>query len=64
MHPGPGLPFQRVAPLLHVLGLVVLIFSFSMLAPLVTAFFACDESFAVTLLTGPALCGAAEPGRW
>ena len=62
MHPGSGLPFQRVAPVLHVLGLVVLIFSFSMLAPLVTAFFArdaaqhaFDESFAVTLLTGLAL---------
>jgi trk system potassium uptake protein TrkH len=53
---------RRLAPVLHVLGLVILIFSFTMLAPLVTAFFAhdaaqyaFDESFAVTLLAGFAL---------
>ena len=50
---------RRLAPILHVLGLVILIFSFTMLAPLVTAFFAhdaaqyaFDESFAVTLIAG------------
>ncbi|OHE58632.1 MAG: potassium transporter Trk [Thiobacillus sp. GWE1_62_9] len=50
---------HRVAPVLHVLGLVILIFSFTMLAPLATAFFAhdaaqhaFDESFAVTLVAG------------
>jgi trk system potassium uptake protein TrkH len=53
---------RRFAPILHVLGLVILIFSFTMLAPLVTAFFAedaaqyaFDESFAVTLIAGSAL---------
>ena len=53
---------RRLAPVLHVLGLVILIFSFTMLAPLVTAFFAhdaaqyaFDESFAVTLVAGLAL---------
>ncbi|HEY0663350.1 MAG TPA: TrkH family potassium uptake protein, partial [Thiobacillaceae bacterium] len=53
---------RRLAPILHVLGLVILIFSFTMLAPLVTAFFAhdaaqyaFDESFAVTLVAGLAL---------
>lgn len=50
---------HRLAPVLHVLGLVSLIFSFTMLAPLATAFFAhdaaqfaFDESFALTLATG------------
>ncbi|HBU29690.1 MAG TPA: potassium transporter Trk [Thiobacillus sp.] len=54
---------HRVAPVLHVLGLVILIFSFTMLAPLATAFFAhdaaqhaFDESFAVTLVAGFVLC--------
>jgi trk system potassium uptake protein len=53
---------HRLAPVLHVLGLVILIFSFTMLAPLATAFFAhdaaqsaFDESFAVTLIAGFAL---------
>jgi trk system potassium uptake protein len=57
-----SLAMHRLAPVLHVLGLVVLIFSFTMLAPLVTAFFAhdaaqhaFDESFVVTLLAGLAL---------
>jgi trk system potassium uptake protein TrkH len=60
---------HRVAPVLHVLGLVILIFSFSMLAPLVTALFAhdaaqyaFDESFAVTLIAGFALWLAGR--RW
>ena len=55
-------PLHRFAPVLHVLGLVILIFSFSMLAPLVTALvahdaaqFAFDESFVATLLAGFAL---------
>ncbi|HUX30766.1 MAG TPA: TrkH family potassium uptake protein [Thiobacillus sp.] len=50
---------HRLAPLLHVLGPVILIFSFAMLAPLATAFFAhdaaqhaFDESFVVTLAAG------------
>lgn len=50
---------HRVAPVLHVLGLVILIFSFTMLAPLLTALvahdaaqFAFDESFAITLGAG------------
>jgi len=54
-----SLTMHRLAPVLHVLGLVILIFSFTMLAPLVTAFFAhdaaqhaFDESFIVTLLAG------------
>jgi len=53
---------HRLAPLLHVLGPVILIFSFTMLAPLVTALVAhdaaqhaFDESFAVTLAAGFAL---------
>lgn len=53
---------HRLAPLLHVLGPVILIFSFTMLAPLVTALVAhdaaqhaFDESFAVTLAAGLAL---------
>ncbi len=53
---------RRLAPVLHVLGLVILIFSFTMLAPLLTALFvhdaaqyAFDESFAVTLVAGFAL---------
>jgi trk system potassium uptake protein TrkH len=53
---------QRLAPILHVLGLVILIFSFTMLAPLATAFFAhdaaqyaFDESFTLTLIAGFAL---------
>ncbi|MDP2265727.1 MAG: potassium transporter TrkG, partial [Thiobacillus sp.] len=52
----------RLAPVLHVLGLVILIFSFTMLAPLATAFFAHDaaqfafyDSFAMTLAAGVAL---------
>jgi trk system potassium uptake protein TrkH len=60
---------QRLAPILHVLGLVVLIFSFTMLAPLVTAFFAhdaaqfaFDESFLITLSAGLALWLGAR--RW
>jgi trk system potassium uptake protein TrkH len=54
-----SIPLHRFAPVLHVLGLVILIFSFSMLVPLVTALaahdaaqFAFDESFAVTLVAG------------
>jgi trk system potassium uptake protein TrkH len=50
---------HRIAPVLHVLGLVILIFSFTMLAPLATAFFAhdaaqyaFDESFVITLVAG------------
>ncbi len=50
---------HRLAPVLHVLGLVILIFSFTMLAPLLTALFvhdaaqyAFDESFAATLIAG------------
>ena len=53
---------HRFAPVLHVLGLVILIFSFTMLAPLLTALvahdaaqFAFDESFAMTLAVGVAL---------
>lgn len=53
---------HRLTPVLHVLGLVILIFSFTMLAPLLTAFFAhdaaqfaFDESFAITLAAGFAL---------
>ncbi|HQS81234.1 MAG TPA: TrkH family potassium uptake protein [Thiobacillus sp.] len=53
---------RRLAPILHVLGLVILLFSFTMLAPLVTALIAqdaaqhaFDESFAVTLAAGLAL---------
>lgn len=53
---------NRFAPVLHVFGLVILIFSFTMLAPLVTAFFAhdaaqfaFDESFVFTLIAGIAL---------
>ncbi len=50
---------HRLAPVLHVLGLVILIFSFTMLAPLTTGLFAhdaaqhaFDESFALTLIAG------------
>ncbi len=50
---------HRIAPVLHVLGLVILIFSFTMLAPLLTALvehdaaqFAFDESFVITLIAG------------
>ena len=53
---------QRLTPILHVLGLVILLFSFTMLAPLANAFFAhdaaqhaFDKSFAVTLAAGLAL---------
>ncbi|HEY9097881.1 MAG TPA: TrkH family potassium uptake protein [Thiobacillus sp.] len=60
---------QRLAPVLHVLGLVVLIFSFSMLAPLLMGFFAhdaaqfaFDESFALTFLAGTSLWLGAR--RW
>ena len=60
---------HRLAPVLHVLGLVVLIFSFSMLAPLLMAFaghddalFAFDESFAVTFAAGLLLWLAGR--RW
>ncbi|MFP5408556.1 MAG: hypothetical protein ACLGGY_04660 [Gammaproteobacteria bacterium] len=55
-------PIPRFAPVLHVFGMVILIFSFTMLVPLVTALvghdtaqFAFDESFAVTLIAGCAL---------
>ncbi|MBU2641208.1 MAG: TrkH family potassium uptake protein [Thiobacillus sp.] len=60
---------QRLAPSLNVLGLVILIFSFTMLVPLTTAFFAhdaaqfaFDESFLVTLIAGLALWLGAR--RW
>jgi len=60
---------RRLAPVLHVLGLVILIFSFSLLAPLLTALvahdaaqFAFDEAFAVTLLAGSALWALGR--RW
>lgn len=60
---------HRLAPVLHVLGLVILIFSFTMLAPLLTAFFAhdaaqfaFDESFALTLVVGLVLWLAGR--RW
>lgn len=53
---------HRLMPVLHVFGLVILIFSFTMLVPLLTAFFAhdaaqhaFDESFVVRLLAGLAL---------
>lgn len=53
---------HRLAPILHVLGLVILIFSFTLLAPLLTALvahdaaqYAFDESFTVTLAAGLAL---------
>lgn len=62
-------PISRFAPVLHVFGLVILIFSFTMLVPLVTALivhdraqFAFDESFAVTLVAGFALWLGAR--RW
>jgi trk system potassium uptake protein TrkH len=62
MPPALSLPLYRVAPVLHVLGLVILIFSFTMLAPLLMAFIehdaaqhAFDESFVVTLVVGFAL---------
>lgn len=60
---------RRVAPVVHVLGLVVLIFSFAMLAPLLTAFFAHDaaqhafgEAFVVTFVAGLALWAGGR--RW
>lgn len=50
---------HRLAPVLHVFGLVLLVFSFTMLAPLLTALFAhdaaqfaFDEAFAITLAAG------------
>lgn len=50
---------RRILPILHVLGLVVLIFSFTMLLPLGTAFFwrdaalnAYDEAFLITFGSG------------
>ena len=53
---------HRFAPVLHVLGLVILLFSFAMLAPLLTAFFArdaaqfaFDESFVLTFVAGVTL---------
>ncbi|MEW5966231.1 MAG: TrkH family potassium uptake protein [Pseudomonadota bacterium] len=62
MPPALSLPLYRVAPVLHVFGLVILIFSFTMLAPLLMAFIehdaaqhAFDESFVVTLVVGFAL---------
>jgi trk system potassium uptake protein TrkH len=65
-----SLTMHRLAPVLHVFGLVILIFSFSMLAPLVTAFFAhdaaqyaFDESFAVTVIAGFVLWLAARRYR-
>ncbi|MCA1926201.1 MAG: TrkH family potassium uptake protein [Thiobacillus sp.] len=60
---------QRLAPVVHVLGLVVLIFSFAMLVPLTTALIghdaaqhAFDEAFLVTLGIGSALWAGAR--RW
>lgn len=60
---------QRLAPVLHVLGLVVLIFSFAMLVPLATAMMghdaaqhAFDESFLLTLGVGLILWVGAR--RW
>lgn len=65
----PRPPQLRLAPVLHVLGLVILIFSFSMLVPLLTAFIghdaaqhAFDESFAITLAAGMVLWWGAR--RW
>ncbi len=53
---------QRIAPVVHVFGLVILIFSFAMLLPLLTAFFthdaaqhAFDESFLVAFSVGAGL---------
>lgn len=50
---------RRVLPILHVLGLVVLIFAFTMLVPLAVAFIwrdaalhAYDEAFVITFLSG------------
>src|SRR5512139_2611132 len=50
---------RRVLPILHVLGLVVLIFAFTMLLPLAVAFIwrdaalhAYDEAFVITFLSG------------
>ncbi len=50
---------RRVFPILHVLGLVILIFSFTMLLPLAVAFvwrdaalFAYDEAFLITFMSG------------
>ncbi|MFO7542685.1 MAG: potassium transporter TrkG [Thiobacillus sp.] len=60
---------HRLAPVLHVLGLVTLIFSFTMLAPLLMAFiahdaalFPFDESFALTFFIGLVLW--LTGGRW
>lgn len=60
---------QRIAPVLHVLGLVVLIFSFAMLVPLVTALFghdaaqhAFDEAFLISFGVGLILWVGAR--RW
>ncbi|MEW6118986.1 MAG: TrkH family potassium uptake protein [Pseudomonadota bacterium] len=60
---------QRLAPVVHVLGLVILIFSFAMLVPLATAFFAhdaaqhaFDEAFLITLGVGAVLWLGAR--RW
>ena len=60
---------QRLAPVVHVLGLVVLIFSFAMLVPLSTAFLghdaaqhAFDEAFLVSFGIGAALWAGAR--RW
>ncbi|MHB1186025.1 TrkH family potassium uptake protein [Thiobacillus sp.] len=50
---------RRVLPILHVLGLVILIFSFTMLLPLAVAFilgdaalYAYDEAFLITFVSG------------
>jgi trk system potassium uptake protein TrkH len=60
---------HRLTPVLNVLGLVILIFSFTMLVPLATALFArdaaqlaFDESFGFTLVAGIALWLAGR--RW
>ena len=60
---------QRLAPVVHVLGLVVLIFSFAMLVPLATALFghdaaqhAFDEAFLISLGIGAMLWLAGR--RW
>ena len=59
----------RLAPVVHVFGLVLLIFSFTMLAPVLTAFFAhdaaqhaFDEAFLITFGVGLALWLGAR--RW
>ncbi|HEY0664256.1 MAG TPA: potassium transporter TrkG [Thiobacillaceae bacterium] len=60
---------RRFAPVLHVLGLVILIFSFTMLVPLLTALvgrdaaqYAFDESFVATFAAGSLLWLAGR--RW